>query len=372
MKNNQLCKVNYNCLKNHSKKICKGGIDLVKKMLAKDPAERVLASEALAHDYFTDVRCATKSCVNQSYVFSNLGSSEYKMSGEHDNCVHESDILTPTGVPNRHTELDKSDLYQGSVRNLGKVMNHLGGGGGPDLQTKPTAVTDRHSDQNIHLLYSPEGGSQQYLRKSTRMVPTNNLFEVMKDPELIKSMDHQGSGVNSYRFPSQPQKFTVNSFPKKSNIICTHGICSDPKEHRTSFFCDTKDDESSFLNDDLDENPGVISFCGYSSKTKVNTFVLDKHTLSMSTVNDFPRKADASGSKTDPTMESVEMGDLRKNILVKKSGPGEFMAHSHGNVEIYTKKDISYVANGHPMNFSERIGRPKLNTESMSSSSTLF
>jgi hypothetical protein len=89
-------------------------------MLAKDPADRVLASEALAHHYFTDVRCVTKSFVDKSSVFSNLVSSVrgHKMSGEHDNCVNESDIFTPTGVPNGRGALDKSELYLGSVRNL--------------------------------------------------------------------------------------------------------------------------------------------------------------------------------------------------------------------------------------------------------------
>jgi hypothetical protein len=164
----------------------------------------------------------------------------------------------------------------------------------------------------------------------------------------------------------------MNSFPKKSKSIPTHELHSNSKDLKTSFFCDTKDDGSSFLNEDLDENPGVISFCGYSSKTKVNSFKLDKQTLSFSTVNGSPQKADASGTKTDPSMDSVEMGDLHKNILMKKSGPGELMAHSQRNVETYRKKEVSYVANGSPRNLSEKLGRQKLNSESLTSSSTLI
>lgn len=72
LKNNQLCKVNFNSLKNHPKKICNGGIDLIKKMLTKNPAERVLASEALSHHYFEDVRCVNKSCILKSCVESNF------------------------------------------------------------------------------------------------------------------------------------------------------------------------------------------------------------------------------------------------------------------------------------------------------------
>lgn len=48
-------------------------------------------------------------------------------------CVHENDVLTRTGVPNGRGVLEKSEFSQGSVRNLGNLMNNIGDGSKPEI-----------------------------------------------------------------------------------------------------------------------------------------------------------------------------------------------------------------------------------------------
>lgn len=169
----------------------------------------------------------------------------------------------------------------------------------------------------------------------------------------------------------------MHSFPKKAKSSPTQEILGSDKDlersknHGTSICTDTKDDGSSFVDEDLNENPGVISVCGYSRNLGVNSFLFDKRMNSSSTLNVSPVKAECGGPKTDPSMESVEMGDMRKNILIKKSEPGGLLAHSHENGEIYRKKGDFTIVNGHPRNFSEKVGR-NLNTDTISSSSSLL